>query len=125
MASPKRTLITAALPYANGPLHFGHLAGAYIPSDMYARFKRLRGESVLFICGSDEHGVPIMISADKEGVTPQAIVDRFHSLNKRTFERLGISFDYYGRTSSATHRETSQALFLELYEKGFLVAKEE
>jgi methionyl-tRNA synthetase len=121
----KRTLITAALPYANGPLHFGHLAGAYLPADMYARFKRLRGEEVLFICGSDEHGVPITISAEKEGVTPQAIVDRFHELNKRTFERLGISFDHYARTSSKTHRETSQAFFLDLYNNGFLIAKDE
>jgi methionyl-tRNA synthetase len=121
----KRTLITAALPYANGPLHFGHLAGAYLPADMYARFKRLRGDSVLFICGSDEHGVPITISAEKEGVSPQAIVDRFHELNKRTFERLGISFDHYARTSSKTHRETSQAFFLDLYNNGFLIAKDE
>jgi methionyl-tRNA synthetase len=121
----KRTLVTAALPYANGPLHFGHLAGAYFPSDMYVRFKRLRGERVFFVCGSDEHGVPIMISAEKEGVSPQAIVDRFHSLNKSTFDRLGISFDYYARTSSAVHRETSQEIFLTLYEKGFLIAKEE
>ncbi len=125
MPATERTLVTAALPYANGPLHFGHLAGAYFPSDMYVRFKRLRGESVLFVCGSDEHGVPIMISAEKEGVTPQAIVDRFHELNKSTFERLGISFDYYARTSSPVHHKTSQELFLTLYEKGFLIAREE
>jgi methionyl-tRNA synthetase len=121
----KRTLITAALPYANGPLHFGHLAGAYIPADMYARFKRLKGEDVLFLCGSDEHGVPITISAEREKVSPQVIVDRFHALNKATFEALGISFDYYARTSSAVHRETSQAFFTDLYNNGFLPAKDE
>jgi len=125
MAEFKRTLITAALPYANGPLHLGHLAGAYIPSDMYVRFKRMRGESVLFICGSDEHGVPITISAEKEKITPKDIVDRFHPLNAKTFKELGISFDYYARTSSPVHRETSQEFFLTLYNNGFLVAKEE
>ncbi len=121
----ERTLITAALPYANGPLHIGHLAGCYLPADLYARFKRLNGESVLFICGSDEHGVPITISADKEKVTPQAIVDRFHALNKASFEKLGITFDYYARTSSSVHRETAQQFFLTLYHGGFLVPREE
>jgi methionyl-tRNA synthetase len=121
----KRTLITAALPYANGPLHIGHLAGCYLPSDLYARYKRLAGDEILFICGSDEHGVPITISADKEKVSPQDIVDRFHILNKASFERLGISFDYYARTTSAVHRETAQEFFLTLYNGGFLVPREE
>ncbi|MBS1902121.1 MAG: methionine--tRNA ligase [Bacteroidetes bacterium] len=123
----KRTLVTAALPYANGPLHVGHLAGAYVPADMYVRYMRLRygKDSVLFICGSDEHGVPITISAEKEGVTPKDIVDRYHTLNKSTFERLGISFDYYGRTSSEVHRAMSQDFFRTLNSSGNLSEKEE
>ncbi len=125
MPNFKRTLITAALPYANGPLHIGHLAGCYLPADLYARYKRLAGEEILFICGSDEHGVPITISADKEKVTPQDIVDRFHNLNKASFEKLGISFDYYARTTSPVHRETSQEFFLTLHNGGFLVPREE
>jgi methionyl-tRNA synthetase len=125
MPNFKRTLITAALPYANGPLHIGHLAGCYLPADLYARYKRLAGEEVLFICGSDEHGVPITISADKEKVSPQDIVDRFHYLNKASFEKLGISFDYYARTTSPVHRQTSQEFFLTLYNGGFLVPREE
>ncbi len=125
MPNFKRTLITAALPYANGPLHIGHLAGCYLPADLYARYKRLAGEEVLFICGSDEHGVPITISADKEKVTPQDIVDRFHYLNKASFEKLGISFNYYARTTSPVHRETSQEFFLTLFNGGFLVPREE
>src|SRR5581483_9893734 len=125
MPNFERTLITAALPYANGPLHIGHLAGCYLPADLYARFKRLDGKRVLFICGSDEHGVPITISADKENVSPQVIVDRFHALNKTSFERLGISFDYYARTTSPVHRETSQEFFLTLYRGGFLLPREE
>lgn len=123
--STRRTLITAALPYANGPLHIGHLAGCYIPADLYARFMRMTGREVLFISGSDEHGVPITISAEKEKVSPQVIVDRYHELNKRSFERLGISFDYYARTSSAVHRETSQQFFTTLFNGGYLVPKEE
>lgn len=125
MSQFKRTLVTAALPYANGALHIGHLAGAYIPSDMWVRYKRLTGEPVLFICGSDEHGVSITISADKEKVTPRDIIDRYHNLNKSTFEKLGISFDYYARTSSPVHFETSQEIFLQLHDNGYLVAKEE
>ncbi len=125
MPNFKRTLITAALPYANGPLHIGHLAGCYLPADLYARYKRLAGEEVLFICGSDEHGVPITISADKEKVSPQDIVDRFHTLNKASFEKLGISFDHYARTTSPVHRETSQEFFLTLFNGGFLVPREE
>lgn len=121
----KRTLVTAALPYANGPIHIGHLAGVYVPSDMYVRYKRLRGEEVLFICGSDEHGVPITISADKEKVSPQVIVDRYHELNGATFKRLGIEFDYYGRTSSPEHRATSQEFFTHLQENGYIEPKTE
>jgi methionyl-tRNA synthetase len=123
--SKKRTLVTAALPYANGPIHIGHLAGVYVPADMYVRYKRLRGEEVLFICGSDEHGVPITISADKEKVSPKVIVDRYHQLNKNTFEKLGISFDHYGRTSSPEHRTMSQEFFLHLKENGYISAKTE
>ncbi|MEX2641674.1 MAG: methionine--tRNA ligase [Balneolales bacterium] len=119
----KRTLVTAALPYANGPLHLGHLAGAYLPSDFYVRYKRMRGEDILFICGSDEHGVPITLAATREKVTPQDIVDRFHALNKESFERLGISFDYFGRTSSDTHKEVSQAFFRDLNDKGIFRKK--
>jgi methionyl-tRNA synthetase len=121
----KRTLVTAALPYANGPIHIGHLAGVYVPSDMYVRYKRLRGEEVLFICGSDEHGVPITISADKEKVSPQVIVDRYHELNGATFKRLGIEFDYYGRTSSPEHRTTSQEFFSHLQSNGYIEPKTE
>lgn len=121
----KRTLVTAALPYANGPIHIGHLAGVYVPSDMYVRYKRLRGEEVLFICGSDEHGVPITISADKEKVSPQVIVDRYHELNGATFKRLGIEFDYYGRTSSPEHRATSQEFFSHLQSNGYIEPKTE
>jgi len=121
----KRTLITSALPYANGPLHIGHLAGAYLPSDLYTRFLRLRGEDVLHICGSDEHGVPITLAAEKEGVSPQVIVDRYHELNKNTFEDYGIEFDYYGRTSSATHHKTAQEFFLTLDQKGVFKKKSE
>ena len=99
----KRYLVTSALPYANGPVHIGHLAGVYIPSDIYTRYLRLRGRDVISVCGSDEHGVPITIKARKEGVTPQQIVDRYHALIKKSFEGLGMSFDIYSRTSSATH----------------------
>lgn len=120
---PKRILVTSALPYANGPIHLGHLAGAYLPADLYVRYKRLSGQEVLFICGSDEHGVPITIAADKEGVSPQVIVDRYHTMNKKVFEEFGISFDYFGRTSSAVHREVSQEIFLNLHKKGIFKKK--
>ncbi|MEY4626837.1 MAG: hypothetical protein RL003_809 [Bacteroidota bacterium] len=110
--------ITAALPYANGPVHIGHLAGVYIPADIHARVQRLRGEEVLFICGSDEHGVPITLRARKEGVTSQDVVDRYHKIIGDSFKELGISFDIYSRTSNATHMELSQAFFKNLYEKG-------
>jgi methionyl-tRNA synthetase len=110
--------ITAALPYANGPLHLGHLAGAYLPADIYARFLRLQGKEVLFICGSDEHGAAITMRAKKEGRSPQDIIDTYHYLNKETFERLGVSFDIYHRTSDPVHHATAQEFFKNLYEKG-------
>ncbi len=119
----KRTLITTALPYANGPVHIGHLAGVYVPADIYARYKRLRGEEVLLIGGSDEHGVPITIKAKKEGVTPQDIVDRYHAIIKQSFEELGISFDIYSRTSSEMHSKTASDFFRKLYEKGEFIEK--
>ena len=111
-------MITAALPYANGPVHIGHLAGVYIPADVYARFQRRSGKDVAFICGSDEHGIPITIRAKKEGVTPQDIVDKYHEIIKKSFADLGISFDEYSRTTSKNHYETSQDFFKVLYEKG-------
>ena len=114
----KRYLITSALPYANGALHLGHLAGAYLPADVYVRYLRLLGKDVVWVCGSDEHGAAITIRAKKEGVTPQQIIDKYHELNKTTFERLGISFDYYHRTSAPLHHETSQGLFLKLHHQG-------
>ena len=117
----KRTLITTALPYANGPVHIGHLAGVYVPADIYARYLRLKGEDVLLIGGSDEHGVPIALKAKAEGVTPQDIVDRYHTLIKDSFEKFGMSFDVYGRTTSKTHCETASAFFKKLYEKGEFV----
>jgi methionyl-tRNA synthetase len=115
---PSRYTITSALPYANGPVHIGHLAGVYVPADIYARFLRSNGENVLFIGGSDEHGVPITIRAKKEGVTPQQIVDKYHVQIKQSFEELGISFDIYSRTSSKIHAETSSEYFKKLYEEG-------
>ena len=112
----KRTLITTALPYANGPVHIGHLAGVYVPADIYARFLRMRGEDVLMIGGSDEHGVPITIKARNEGVTPQDIVDRYHTIIKDSMEGLGISFDIYSRTTSEIHKETASEFFRRLYD---------
>ena len=114
----KRYLVTSALPYANGPVHIGHLAGVYIPSDIYTRYLRLRGRDVISVCGSDEHGVPITIKARKEGVTPQQIVDRYHNMIKKSFEGLGMSFDIYSRTSSATHAKTASEFFRKLYDEG-------
>ena len=119
----KRTLITTALPYANGPVHIGHLAGVYVPADIYARYKRMCGEEVLMIGGSDEHGVPITIKAKAEGVTPQDIVDRYHNIIKDSFEGLGISFDIYSRTTSDIHRETASDFFRHLYEKGEFIER--
>lgn len=113
-----RYLVTSALPYANGALHLGHLAGAYLPADIYVRYLRGMGRDVVWVCGSDEHGAAITIRAKKEGISPQEIIDKYHNLNRQTFERLGISFDYYHRTSAALHHETAQDFFLRLLEKG-------
>jgi|TARA_B110000503_G_scaffold87033_1_gene132366 methionyl-tRNA synthetase len=115
---PKRYTITAALPYTNGPVHIGHLAGVYIPADIYARFQRLQNRDVVFVCGSDEHGVPITISAKKEGVTPQEIVDKYHTIIKQSFADFGISFDNYSRTSAKIHHETASEFFTTLNERG-------
>ncbi|MDD6583192.1 MAG: methionine--tRNA ligase [Bacteroidales bacterium] len=123
MKKVSRYTITSALPYANGPVHIGHLAGVYIPADIYARYLRNNGNEVLFIGGSDEHGVPITIKARKEGVTPQDIVDRYHNIIKESFKELGISFDIYSRTSNPTHHETAAAFFKKLYDEGKLVEK--
>jgi methionine--tRNA ligase len=120
----KRTLITSALPYANGPVHIGHFAGVYLPADIYARYLRLCGRDVLFVGGSDEHGVPITLRAKKEGVTPQDIVDRYHALIKDTFERFGVSFDIYSRTSSEVHHRMASDFFRTLYDKGVFIEKE-
>ncbi|MEQ8907923.1 MAG: methionine--tRNA ligase [Vicingaceae bacterium] len=122
--SAKKSLITAALPYANGPIHIGHMAGAYLPADIYARFLRLKGEDPLFVCGSDEHGAAITLRAKKEGKTPQQIVDEFHELNKKSFEEFGISFDIYHRTSSELHKNTAQEFFTKLYQKGVFEKEE-
>ena len=117
----KRYLVTSALPYANGPVHIGHLAGVYVPSDIYVRYLRLRGKDVVWVCGSDEHGVPITIKARKEGVTPQDVVDKYNAIIKNSFEGLGISFDIYSRTTSPTHRVTASDFFRTLYDKGEFV----
>lgn len=119
--TPKRYTITAALPYANGPVHLGHLAGVYIPADIYTRYLRLQGRDVVFICGSDEHGVPITIKAKKEGVSPQTVVDRYHEIIKKSFSDFGISFDNYSRTSASIHHETAANFFKDLYDKGQFV----
>ena len=120
----KRTLVTCALPYANGPVHIGHLAGVYVPADIFVRYKRMKGEDVLFICGSDEHGVPITIKARANGVTPQDIVDKYHSIIKDSFTRLGINFDIYSRTTSKVHHKNASEFFRELYDKGKFITKE-
>ena len=122
---PQKILVTSALPYANGPIHLGHLAGAYLPADIFVRYHRLKGNDVIYICGSDEHGVPIMLRARKEGVSPQKIVDRYHELNKKSFADFGMSFDYYGRTSSPVHHQTSQDFFRKLAEKEVFILKRE
>ena len=119
----EKVLVTSALPYANGPIHLGHLSGAYLPADIYVRYKRLNGDQVIYICGSDEHGVPITISADKEKVSPQVIIDRYHEANKKAFERFGMSFDNYSRTSLPIHHETAKEFFLEFYKRGLFVEK--
>ena len=119
-----RTLVTAALPYANGPLHIGHIAGCYLPSDIYVRCLRSLGRDVKFICGSDEHGVPITIKAKKENVSPQQIVDKYHAMMKSSFEEFGISFDIYSRTSSKIHHETASEFFEALYKKNSFTEQE-
>jgi methionyl-tRNA synthetase len=123
MKNFKRYLVTSALPYANGPIHIGHLAGVYIPSDIYTRYLRMKGADVVSICGSDEHGVPITLKARKEGVTPQEIVDRYHSINKKAFKDFGIAFDIYSRTSNKVHYDTASAFFRTLYDKGEFTEK--
>ncbi len=123
MKNFKRYLITSALPYANGPIHIGHLAGVYVPSDIYTRYLRMKEVDVISVCGSDEHGVPITLKARKEGVTPQEIVDRYHTLNKKAFEDFGISFDIYSRTSDKIHYDTASEFFRTLYNKGEFVEK--
>ena len=118
MTTAKRYTVTSALPYANGALHLGHLAGAYLPADIYVRYLRLLGKDVVFVCGSDEHGAAITIRAKKEGLSPRDIIDKYHELNKSTFEKLGVSFDIYHRTSAPLHHETAQAFFKKLYDQG-------
>ncbi len=120
----KRTLVTTALPYANGPVHIGHLAGVYVPADIYVRYLRMKGEDVLLIGGSDEHGVPITLKAKNEGVTPQDIVDRYHGIIKKSFQEFGITFDIYSRTTTKTHYETASEFFKTLYDKGEFIEKE-
>jgi len=124
MSTNKKIMVTAALPYANGPIHIGHLAGCYLPSDIYTRYLRMRGKDVKFVCGSDEHGVPITIKAKNEGITPQQVVDRYHAMMKGAFDGFGISFDHYSRTSSPKHHSNAQDFFKNLYEKGALEATE-
>lgn len=124
MTSFKRYTITAALPYANGPVHIGHLAGCYLPADIYVRYLRAKGEDVAFICGSDEHGVPITIKARTEGITPQQVVDKYHNMMKESFKEFGISFSIYSRTSSKVHHETAQEFFKTLYNKGVFIERE-
>jgi methionyl-tRNA synthetase len=124
MSNFKRTLVTTALPYANGPVHIGHLAGVYVPADIYVRYLRLKGEDVLHIGGSDEHGVPITLKARKEGVSPQDVVDKYHQLIKDSFEKFGISFDIYSRTTSKMHHKTASEFFKKLYDNGAFIEKE-
>ena len=124
MQSFKRHLVTAALPYANGPVHIGHLAGNFLPADIYTRYLRACKKDVYFVCGTDEHGVPITIRAMKEGVTPQEIVDKYHEIIRSSLEGMGISFDIFSRTSKPIHHETSQAFFKTLYDKGVFEEKE-
>lgn len=120
----KRTLVTCALPYANGPVHIGHLAGVYVPADIYVRYLRMRGEDVLYVCGSDEHGVPITIKARQQGCTPQDIVDKYHNIIDNSFRDLGINFDIYGRTSSKVHEKNASEFFKKLYDDGKFITRE-
>ena len=119
----EKILVTSALPYANGPIHLGHLAGAYLPADIFVRYNRLKGNDILFVCGSDEHGVPITITADKEGLKPKDIIDRVHSINKESFDKFGMNFDIYSRTSLPIHHETGKEFFLEFHKQGLLNEK--
>jgi methionyl-tRNA synthetase len=119
----KRYTVTSALPYANGPIHIGHLAGVYVPADIYVRYLRMKGEDVVFIGGSDEHGVPITIKARQQGITAQEVVDRYHKIIKESFETFGISFDVYSRTSAPIHHETASEFFKKLYDKGAFIEK--
>ncbi len=119
----EKVLVTSALPYANGPIHLGHLSGAYLPADIYVRYKRLKGDDIIYICGSDEHGVPITITADKEKVSPKVIIDRYHEMNKKAFDMFGMDFDIYSRTSLPVHHETAQTFFKSFYEQGILKEK--
>jgi methionyl-tRNA synthetase len=123
MKDYKRFMLTAALPYANGPIHLGHLAGVYVPADIYARYLRLKKQDILFVCGSDEHGVPITIKARQEGISPQDVVDKYHRLNKESFEKFGITFDIYSRTTNKVHYETASGFFRTLYDKGEFIEK--
>ena len=124
MTEPRRYIITSALPYANGPKHIGHLAGAYLPADIYVRFLRASGKDVIYICGSDEHGAAITMQAMKEKTTPREIVDKYHELLKSNMKDLGISFDIYHRTSEKIHHETAQDFFTKLNDQGDLIQKE-
>jgi methionyl-tRNA synthetase len=123
MGEFKRTLITTALPYANGPIHIGHLAGVYVPADIFARYLRLKNEDVLLIGGSDEHGVPITLKAKNEGITPQDVVDKFHAIIKKSFKDFGISFDVYSRTSAEIHHKTASEFFKKMYDQGQFIEK--
>ena len=118
MTDSSRFTITAALPYANGPVHIGHLSGVYLPSDIFARYKRLSGDTVLYVCGSDEHGVPITITAKRNKITPQAVIDKYHNIIKSSFAEFGISFDIYDRTSNKIHHENATNFFKKLYDDG-------
>jgi len=122
--SHKKYLVTSALPYANGPLHLGHIAGAYLPADVFTRYQRAKQNDVLFVCGTDEHGVPITIKADKEGISPQEIVDRYHNIMKDSFQKLNIEFSIFSRTTTETHKETAQEFFNDIRKNGFLSEKE-
>ncbi|MCK5087519.1 MAG: class I tRNA ligase family protein, partial [Melioribacteraceae bacterium] len=113
----EKILVTSALPYANGPIHLGHLSGAYLPADIFVRYQRLKGADIIYVCGSDEHGVPITITADKEKVSPKEIIDRYHESNKKAFENFGMSFDIYSRTSLPIHHETAQTFFKSYYDQ--------
>ncbi|MFH1125528.1 MAG: class I tRNA ligase family protein, partial [Candidatus Altiarchaeota archaeon] len=119
----QRYLVTAALPYANGPLHVGHAIGAYIPADVYSRYLRLKGQDVLYICGTDEHGTPISVTAEKEGITPKEVVDKYHKVISKAFSDLGISFDNFSRTTIKPHYTLSQEFFLKILENGFIYEK--